>query len=77
MAGGAVGEPPPARPPPPAPGALVGFACSSAAVVGATMVTNPLDVLKVRLQAPGAPPGLWAAGVAVVREGGLAGLTRG
>jgi len=77
MAGGAVGEPPPARPGPPAPGALVGFACSSAAVVGATMVTNPLDVLKVRLQAPGAPPGLWAAGVAVVREGGLAGLTRG
>ena len=80
MAGGAAGgEAHPALPAPPAraPGALVGFACSSAAVVGATMVTNPLDVLKVRLQAPGSPPGLWAAGAAVVREGGLAGLTRG
>ncbi len=59
------------------PGALVGFACSSAAVVGATMLTNPLDVLKVRLQAPGAPPGLWAAAEAIVRTDGLAGLTRG
>ena len=41
------------------------------------MLTNPLDVLKVRLQAPGAPPGLWAAAEAIVRADGLAGLTRG
>ena len=51
------------------------FACSSAAVVGATMVTNPLDVLKVRLQAPGAPPGPIKGGTEVPGTWGRVELT--
>ncbi|KAG2486912.1 hypothetical protein HYH03_014411 [Edaphochlamys debaryana] len=57
---------------------------SSLSVSGATLFTNPLDVIKTRLQlhrrstVPGVrPPGLVRTGVMLVREEGVLGLWKG
>jgi hypothetical protein len=86
----AAAAPPPPQPPPPPPPHLPAWlqaAVAGAAGAGASLLTNPLDLVKLRLQvwragggagAAGAPyRGLWDGLRRVAREEGARGLLRG
>ena len=74
---------PPPPPPPPHLSALQSFLCAAVAGTVASVVTNPLDLVKLRLQVQrqrGANQlyaGLWDGLAKVAREDGLKGLLRG